>query len=122
MAERVGVALNFKEMADFAKIMKFISETDGMSVEEKVIKLIISGLKPEQKKNAEVIAKYIEFENMARKYKGKIYAQSRVNTNWQKNMLLDLKKSFNGKKGLKIDMLLKLMDLSEIVNKIETDF
>ncbi len=106
-------------MAKLAKMMKAVSETNGsMSVEEKFLKIIMSYLKPEQKKNAEVIVKYMEFENMAKRYKNDISIQSAKNNNWQKNMLTDLRNSFNGKKQLKIDIILKFMDLKEVMEKL----
>jgi len=113
--------LDFEEMAKLAKMMKIVSETNNsMSTEEKFLKIILSYLKPEQKKNAEVIIKYIEFENMAKKHKNKISAQNIKNENWQKNMLTELRNSFTGKKQLKIDMILKFMDLKDTFEKINT--
>ena len=107
-----GVMLDFEEIAKAAKIMKFMSESEGMSTEEKFLKLFISSLKPEQKKNAEIITKYIEFESMAKRYKGSISIQNKSEKNWQKDMINDLKNNFDGKIKLKLYMVLKLIELN----------
>jgi len=110
--------LNFEEVAQLAKMMKIMSEKGDISVEEKIIKMIMTYIKPENRKNAEIIEKYIEFANMAKRHKSAISVQSSSNFGWQKNMLEDVKKSFDGKKRLKIDMLLKFVELNEIIEKI----
>lgn len=110
--------MNFEEIASFAKILKLFSETNNLSNEEKILKLITAHLKPEQKKNAEIIIKYIEFENMAKRYKNEISMQNYGNCCWQKNMLTDLKKTFSEKKQIKLDLILKIMDLSETAQKL----
>lgn len=94
------------------------SEMNSYSAEEKIFKLITSYLKPEQRKNAEVIIKYMEFENMAKRYKSEISVQSEGGYYWQKKMLIDLKKSFSEKKQRKLDLILKIMDLTETAEKL----
>ena len=55
---------------------------------------------------------------MAKRHKNAVSAQSGGKFSWQKNMLEDVSKSFNGKKKLKIDMLLKVIELNEIIERI----
>ncbi len=110
--------MNFEEAAKIAKMMKIMSEQGDISTEEKIIKMTMDYIKPEYRKNAEIIAKYIEFENMAKRHKNAVSAQSGNKLVWQKNMLEDIKKSFDGKKRLKLDMLLKVIELNEIIEKI----
>ena len=110
--------MNFEEAAQIAKIMKIMSEHGDISAEEKLIKMAMTYVKPEYKRNAEIIAKYIEFATMAKRHKNAVSAQSGGKFSWQKNMLEDVSKSFNGKKKLKIDMLLKVIELNEIIERI----
>lgn len=110
--------MDFEEISRAAKIMKFLSESEGMSAEQKIVKLFLNNLKPEYEKKAEIITKYMEFENMAKKYKGEVLAQNAGKSFWQKNMINDLIKSFDGKRKLKLGMMLKVIELNEIMEKI----
>lgn len=109
--------MNYEETAMLAGIIKLMSEKKDISAEEKIMKIIAAGIKPEYKRNAEILLKYVELENAAKRHKSAVSIQSGKGS-WRRKMLEDISKTADGKKKLKINMILKIMELDEIIKNL----
>lgn len=105
------------DLVNFFKLAKILQNSGGELTEEAILKFIVSNLKPEQQKNAQPIIKYIEFENAAKKFKSQISVQSNQDNLWKKDMISELKDSFSNKQKFKLDLLMKCIEINEIIKK-----
>ncbi len=110
--------MNFEEMANMAKMMKIFSDSGGKTKEEQILKLFSLYAKPNEQKNVKILMKYVELENLVKKYKSRVLATGLENGSWQKNVLCELRGSVDENKKLKMDMVLKFIELNEIMKKV----
>lgn len=85
----------------------------------RTIKAAIPHLEYKYQKNMGILVKVIELDNLLKKYKNMtVEVQSNVNADWRKGMLLSIKPQLDYKKQQMIEMLIKFMDLKDIMENL----
>lgn len=81
----------------------------------RTIKAAIPYLEFEYQKNMGVLVKIIELDNLMKKYKSAAVEMQSNNVDWRRGMLLSIKPQMNYEKQKVIEMIIKFMDLKEIM-------
>lgn len=85
----------------------------------RTIKAAIPHLEYKYQKNMGILVKVIELDNLLKKYKNMtVEVQGTTNTDWKKGMLLSIKPQMDYKKQQMIEMLIKFIDLKEIMENL----
>lgn len=88
----------------------------------RTIKAAIPYLDFEYQKNIGIMVKVIELDNLIKSYKNTAEAMTTGRKEgWQKEMLLSMKKELDRKNQYYIDMLVRFMDIKDIIGKLELE-
>ncbi|MBR1443222.1 MAG: hypothetical protein IJ583_06780 [Firmicutes bacterium] len=85
----------------------------------KTIKAAIPYLDFEYQKNLGMFVKIMEINSLMRKYRSVSVTSSDKNGNWQKAMLKDVSEQLEGRNKGIIQMIIKMIDISEIMQSIK---
>ncbi|MBR1736715.1 MAG: hypothetical protein IJ736_06820 [Firmicutes bacterium] len=86
----------------------------------KTIKAAIPYLDFEYQKNLGMFVKIMEINSLMRKYRSVSAASAEKSGNWQKAMLKDVSEQLDGRNKGIIQMIIKMIDISEIMQSIKS--
>lgn len=102
------------------KIVDF--EQDMQTPAIRTIKAAIPYLDFEYQKNIGIMVKVIELDNLIKSYKNTAEAMTTGRKEgWQKDMLLSMKTELDKKNQYYIDMLVRFMDIKDIIGKLKEE-
>lgn len=84
----------------------------------KTIKAAIPYLEFPYQKNMGILVKIIELDSLMKRYKTMAVNSQSQNNNWKKGMLLSIKPQMNEEKQKIIEMIIKIMDIKEIMDSL----
>lgn len=129
--ENAGTKEKISQMLQMMELMKNLSKTTEKTTEKtykyydepihtpamRSIKSAIPYLEPEYQRSMGIFMKFIELKKLLEAYSSKMISmQSGEPGDWRKNMLLAVRPHMEEDKKEKIDMLVKMIDMKEMLD------